>query len=255
MNFRQISLNLIEKYLYELTKDMLPKLLIRTLLLCFVASLNSCHSSKYVLPAWLEKHRQERLTLFRSENRQLGQQRYTILLGNSLTEGFPIEKYFADKPVLNRGIVADHTGIEGHGILQRLKVSVYDCQAEKVFLMIGINDLADKTFTPRQIAYGVRLIIEKIQKFDPELKIYLYSTLPTSGKYNFLNSLVLIYNQLLEQLATELNISYINLHPHFINEFGDLKSEYSRDGLHLTDVGYQTWYHAIMPYFSEEAGN
>lgn len=221
----------------------------QTLILCLFLSLQSCHSPKPVLPAWLENHRQERISLFQSENKQLEPHRYTVLLGNSLTEGFPVQKYFAGKRVLNRGIVADHTGIEGHGILQRLKVSVYDCHAEKVFLMIGINDLADKIFSPRQIAYGVKLIIEKIQKFNPEIKIYLYSTLPASGKYAYLNSLVLTYNQLLEQLAAELNISYINLHPHFTNESGELRTEFSRDGLHLTDAGYQAWFEIIQAHF------
>jgi len=209
----------------------------------------ACQSSRPVLPAWLKNHRQERLSLFKAENNNLAEPRYIILLGNSLTEGFPVEKYFTNMPVLNRGIVADHTGIEGNGILQRMKESVYDCRPGKVFILIGINDLADKIFTPRQIAYGVKLIIQKIQAFDPNIEIYLQSALPTSSKYAHLNSLVLQYNRFLEQTATELNIHYIDLHPHFADKSGTLRSEYSRDGLHLTDAGYQVWYQLIHAYF------
>lgn len=79
--------------------------------------LTNCHSSKVVMPGWLQNHRQEILLLFKFENKRLSEQHYIILLGNSITEGFSIAKYFSDKPVLNRGIVADHNGIEGNGIL------------------------------------------------------------------------------------------------------------------------------------------
>jgi lysophospholipase L1-like esterase len=116
--------------------------------------------------------------------------------------------------------------------------------------MIGINDLADKIFTPRQIAYGLKLIIQRIQKFNPQIEIYPQSTLPTTGKYSYLNNLVLEYNRFLKQITSEHRISYIDLHPHFTNEFGELRLEYSRDGLHLTEAGYQAWYSLIMPYFS-----
>jgi len=232
---------------------MTKKIIYQALIFILLLTLEACHSSKFVLPAWLENHRQERLSLFKSENKHLVDQRYIILLGNSITEGFPVTKYFANQPVLNRGIVADHTGIEGHGILQRLKISVFDSRPAKVFLMIGINDLADKIFSPRQIAYGVKLIVQKIQAFNPGIKIYLQSTLLTTGKYAHLNPLVITYNHFLEQTAAGLEISYINLHPHFANESGELRSEYSRDGLHLTDAGYETWYYVILPFLSETA--
>ena len=114
----------------------LPTLLL--LLIAGTINLN-CHSPKIKAPQWIQQHRAKRLTQFKQENQQLDQQNYIILLGNSITEGFSVATYFSDLPVLNRGIVADHTGIEGNGILQRLKESIFDCRASKVFLMIGIT--------------------------------------------------------------------------------------------------------------------
>jgi hypothetical protein len=58
----------------------------------------------------------KRTVYFKQENNELTETNFFILLRNSLTEGFPLDKYFFNKPVLNRGIVADHTGIEGNGI-------------------------------------------------------------------------------------------------------------------------------------------
>ncbi len=222
------------------------------LLLISICSFN-CSSSKITMPHWLVQHREKRLTQFEGENKRLDKQNYIILLGDSITEGFPMEIYFSDKTVLNRGIVADHTGIEGNGILQRLKVSVFDCRTSKVFLMIGINDLADKIFTPRQIAYGVKLIIQKIRTFDPQIKVYLQSVLPTTGKYAYLNDLIVEYNQLLQEIAEELKIDFIDLHPQYSIHAAQLKIEYSRDGLHLNSKGYQLWYKLILPFISVES--
>lgn len=219
-----------------------------SILLIVLICLFNCPSRKLKIPEWLQQHREKRLTQFEQENKQLDKQNYIILLGNSITEGFPIEKYFADKQVLNRGIVADHTGIEGNGILQRLKVSVFDCRPSKVFLMIGINDLADRIFTPHQIAYGVKTIIQKIKQFNPQIEIYLQSALPTSEKYAYLNKMVLEYNRYLQQIAVESKITYIDIHSHFTNESAELRSQYNRDGLHLNDAGYEIWYDLILPY-------
>jgi lysophospholipase L1-like esterase len=224
----------------------LPTLLL--LLIAGTINLN-CHSPKIKAPQWIQQHRAKRLTQFKQENQQLDQQNYIILLGNSITEGFSVATYFSDLPVLNRGIVADHTGIEGNGILQRLKQSVFDCRASKIFLMIGINDLADKIFTPKQIAYGVKLIVQKIHRFDPKIQIYLQSALPTSGKYAYLNAMVLEFNQNLQQVAAELTIHYLDLHSRFTDETGELQTRYSRDGLHLNDEAYKIWKALILPYF------
>jgi len=231
---------------------MIGKISTMLTLIMFLITTFNCHSHKVAIPQWLQQHRQQRLAQFKNENKQLNKQNYTILLGNSITEGFPVETYFVDQPVLNRGIVADHSGIEGNGILQRLKVSVFDCKASKVFLMIGINDLADKIFTPGQIANGVKLIVQKIQQFDPNIKIYLQSALPTAGKYTYLNKMVLEFNQYLKKTADELKLTYIDLYPHFVNYTGEMQAQLGRDGLHLTDEGYKIWYQLILPYLGDK---
>jgi len=228
---------------------MTKKASISVLIIPYLLVILSCHSKKFVLPESLQQHREKRLAQFEQENKQLYQQNYIILLGNSLTEGFPMDTYFADQPVLNRGIVADHTGIEGIGILQRLKESVFDCRASSVFLLIGVNDLADRIYTPKQIARGVKLIVQKIHQFNPQIKIYFQSALPTTGKYTYLNSMVLEYNQHLQKISNDLKLTYIDPHPHFKNQSGELYAHYTRDGIHLNDEGYKTWYHLILPYF------
>jgi hypothetical protein len=98
--------------------------------------------------AKMRLHWTKRVDTFRAENATLkrgpSDPYYTVFLGDSLTEGFDLAKYFPGHLTLNRGIISDHIGIGGdQGVLQRLDVSVADCHTSRVILLIGVNDLAD----------------------------------------------------------------------------------------------------------------
>jgi len=211
------------------------------------ALLLGCHPGADIYPDHLLAHRARRIAQFKQENAQLTEPKYIILLGDSITEGFDVARYFPSMPILNRGIVADHTGVEGLGVLQRLDESVYRCRPGAVFLMIGVNDLADKRYRPRQIAAGAKTIIEKIHRFDPSIAIYLQSALPATGKYAHLNPLILEYNQHLNRVAASTGAAYIDLHATFIDGSGQLNAQYSRDGIHLTEAGYAVWKQILLP--------
>ncbi|MFZ5515989.1 MAG: GDSL-type esterase/lipase family protein [Candidatus Zhuqueibacterota bacterium] len=215
------------------------------------ALLPGCHTGADIYPEHLLAHRAKRIAQFKQENAHLSAPKTIILLGDSITEGFDAARYFPSLPILNRGIVADHTGIEGSGVLQRLDESIYQCRPRAVFLMIGVNDLADKKYRPRQIAAGAEKIIQKIHRFDPSIAVYLQSALPATGKYAHLNSLIVEYNRRLILIAAETHVEFIDLHAQFVDDSGQLKAEYSRDGIHLTDAGYDAWKQIVLPLLQQ----
>src|SRR5262245_5697079 len=93
------------------------------------------------LAAMFKMHWENRVRAFKEQN--LGLQNI-VLLGDSITEGFEVTKYFPGRRVLNRGIGADVIGNDMptndfRGVLQRLDNSVFDCAATDVFILIGIN--------------------------------------------------------------------------------------------------------------------
>ena len=57
-------------------------------------------------------------------------------LGDSLTDGYDLEKYYPQYLVLNRGIGGDTT----FGLEKRLKVSVYDLKPKVAVMLIGANN-------------------------------------------------------------------------------------------------------------------
>jgi len=190
-------------------------------------------------PPHIWEHYQERLRLFREENQRL---KTTVFLGDSLTEGFPVEKYFPELNPINRGIIADHIGVQGKpGVLQRLKVSVYDANPSRVFLLIGVNDLADKDHNFSELVKGYRQIIKEIKTHLPEVKIYVQSCLPTRGKYAYLNPLIKKFNAEIKKIASETGCPFIDLYPLMCDKKGELRQELTRDGLHLNEKGNDLW--------------
>jgi hypothetical protein len=100
-----------------------------------------------------------------------------IFLGDSITDGCNWGEMFGDPKVKNRGISGDIT----QGILDRLG-EVVESKPAKVFLMIGINDLAMGK-SPKEIMDNIKRIVKSIRKTSPETLIYIESLLPVNPDF------------------------------------------------------------------------
>ena len=133
--------------------------------------------------ALFKVHWQNRVGEFKDQN--LGWQN-VVLLGDSITEGFDVRKYFPGRRIVNRGIGADVIGNDmakddPRGVLQRLDNSLFDCAPSSVFILIGINDL-NTGHTVDQMTDGYRELLKRIRAKRPDLPVYVQSVLPTAGK-------------------------------------------------------------------------
>jgi hexosaminidase len=194
------------------------------------------------LRALFRMHYENRVRSFREQNLAY---RNVVLLGDSITEGFEVPKYFPGRRVINRGIGGDVIGNglpddDPRGVLRRLDSSLFDCAATDVFLMIGINDLNSGHDVDR-MAEGYREILEEIKERAPAVKVHVQSLLPTGGQFAGRNEGVRQFNQRLKALAEEFRVHYIDLHSKFAGANGELKAEFTGDGLHLTEPGYREW--------------
>ena len=197
--------------------------------------------------ALFKMHWENRVRSFKEQN--LAWQN-VVLLGDSITEGFEVTKYFPGRRVLNRGIGADVIGNDMatndfRGLLQRLDNSVFDCAPTDVFILIGINDLgAGRKVETMEVGY--REMLKRIRAKRPDLRIHVQAVLPTRGKFEKHNAPVRDFNDRLRKLATEFGCSFIDLHALMRDDKGSLKAEFTRDGLHLTEPGYLVWREEIL---------
>ncbi|MEH2418755.1 SGNH/GDSL hydrolase family protein [Nostoc sp.] len=176
----------------------------------------------------------------------------TILAGDSLSLWFPPELLPEGKNWLNQGI----SGETSNGLLKRLKI-FNRTQPEVIFVMIGINDLI-RGMSDGVILDNQRQIINYLRKVHPTAQIVVQSILPHGaesatwkGRDKLLvvaNSRIRELNEQLQRISTKKGVKYLDLYPLFTNKQGNLRREFTTDGLHLSPEGYIVWRSALQIY-------
>ncbi|MFD1862122.1 GDSL-type esterase/lipase family protein [Planococcus chinensis] len=159
-----------------------------------------------------------------------------IFLGDSITDHGEFPEYFRDERVLNRGVAEDTS----KGVLNRID-EVAGRKPKEVYVMIGVNDIAAGT----SMASYKKNMERIIQSFDPkETRVVVQSILPVnteSFNNEISNEKIHQFNETLEQLAKDNEAEYVDLHPHFEDENGQLIKAITIDGIHLKGKGYDMW--------------
>ncbi|MCF7825431.1 MAG: hypothetical protein K9M55_03765 [Candidatus Marinimicrobia bacterium] len=167
-----------------------------------------------------------------------------VFLGNSIIEGFDLNHYFPGAHLINRGIVGDHMD----GLIERLNNSAVALNPQRLFLMIGINDIGDR----RDDAYLKSMfviLLDTLQKELPETEIFVHSILPTTSRWkNCPPAQIKRINGFLAALALEREVQFINLYPDYLSGLEYLNPELTQDGLHLNVAGYDHWVERIKPF-------
>lgn len=175
-----------------------------------------------------------------------------VMLGNSLTEGGGDWKarLKTKRTVYNRGIIGD----EAMGLLDRLH-QILPAHPEKLFLMIGVNDLSHQ-LTPDSVVTLITRVIDRIRTDSPDTRLYVQSLLPINESVCIYKTMIgkteLIpeINTKLQAIAKARKVTFINLFPLFTEKGTSvLRPELTGDGLHLTEDGYAIWSKALKRYF------
>ena len=164
------------------------------------------------------------------------------MVGDSLTEGGRWEELFPDVKIINRGIGSDITS----GVENRIS-SIVKTKPEKIFLMIGINDIA-LGVEQKNICQNIQNIIKKISGELPETEIYIQSILPVAND-NINQKTILNVNAELRKYCISNNVTYIDLYSDFVTDSGYMNAKFcDKDGLHLNGSGYKLWFENIKKY-------
>ncbi|WP_431126118.1 GDSL-type esterase/lipase family protein [Flagellimonas flava] len=183
-----------------------------------------------------KQHYPQRIAEFKKNPLQLGD---IVFLGNSITEeGGDWNEKISRKNAKNRGISGDTS----EGVLARMKEVTY-FKPTQVFILIGINDLFNEKISGREVFENILKIVEKLEKESPNTEIFVQTILPanTASIVEKIKST----NEFIRLNAQNEGYKIIDLHPLYIGSSDFMNMDYSYDGVHLNEKGYEIWVDTI----------
>ncbi len=161
-----------------------------------------------------------------------------MLLGDSITFYYNVYKYFKDESIVKSAV----SGYTTKDIIDNYNSLVESYHPQNIILLIGTNDIA-KGFTEEETLENIDTIVKKVKQ--SKATIMIQSVYPIDeenesyGDENRTNEKIESLNKKLKEYCEDEEITYIDVYSHLINDEGVLKSEYTSDGLHVSDKAYE----------------
>lgn len=175
-------------------------------------------------------------------------QKVIVFLGDSITVHGRWNEYFPKEITVNHGVSRNRTS----DILWRLDPVIQN-KPDKLFLMIGINDLIQEV-PETTLIDNYKKIIRGIKEQSPKTTVYVQSILPvntTMLKFpTAFSDKIIRMNTEIKKIALSAGYTYIDLNSVFSQE-NILPPELTSDGLHLTDEAYLKWKNEIVNHINE----
>lgn len=220
------------------------------------------NTAMQVIMGFMDNEKKDKVARYKVLNKY-AKKGQILFTGSSLMEQFPIYEFMLDydikETIYNRGI-GGYTTTE---MLSVLDAMVFELEPTKIFINIGTNDLNTPDYTKEALVDRYETILRQIIERLPEAKIYVMAYYPINGEYDFgnefmkeglkvrTNARITEANEAVEQMTHKLGLKYINVNQNLYDEVGNLKHEYSIEGLHMYANGYRAILDDLMKYVME----
>ncbi|MEK4850854.1 GDSL-type esterase/lipase family protein [Paenibacillus sp. FSL H7-0756] len=202
----------------------------------------------------MQEEKEEKVKKYSILN-NLALQGQTVLAGSSLMEFFPVNEL---QQTLEKRTIIYNRGIAGYvtrELLEALEVCVLELAPSRLFINIGTNDIssADGEYELGNLLANYDEILTRIGARLPECKVYVMAYYPVNAKADFpgmdeelranyfrtrTNAALLEANRAVEELAVRHGYEFINVNEGLMDAEGNLKEEYTMDGVHMYANGY-----------------
>ena len=206
-----------------------------------------------------EQHEKAKNYKYLNKNVIKGQILFT---GSSLMEQFPIaeisQNHGIQKIVYNRGI----GGYTTDDFIAEINTVLFDLEPSKIFINIGTNDMNERTDGEdwnQHLLNNYDFILRQIKERLPDAEVYMmayYPVNPTVADNDIMahmlkirtNDNIHMVNHQMCALAQKYNYHFIDANMGLCDEQGNLKAEYTKEGLHMYDNAYELIFQNLKQY-------
>lgn len=176
-----------------------------------------------------------------------------VFIGDSITQGWERngkevwDEFYGKRNAVNLGIGGDRTQ---HVIWRLDNGNLEGIQPKLAVIMIGTNN--SNSNKPEEIADGIEMIVEQLKTKTPETKILLLGIFPRGATPDTPQRKVNEKtNEIISKFADAMQVHYLDIGKHFLEDDGTLSKEVMPDLLHLNEKSYRIWAEAIEPKVAE----
>lgn len=203
-----------------------------------------------LLEQWLLNEQAKIQKNYRDLNQLAVKEPAIIFIGDSIVEYFPMHELLqSPKTLVNRGIRGYKTDL----LLENLDAHLFGQALDKVFLLIGTNDIG-KEMPQTETLANLEAVVQEISRDYPLAQIQLLSVLPVNEQEQYkgtvyirTNEKIQALNRAYQELAQAYyQVSYVDVYSSLLDEVGQLAEAYTTDGLHLSVAGYRILAQALQ---------
>jgi lysophospholipase L1-like esterase len=164
-----------------------------------------------------------------------------VFLGDSITDGWDLAKYFPGKPYVNRGISGQTTP----QMLVRLYPDVIRLHPTALIILAGTNDIAGNTGpeTLEMMEDNFRAMCELAESRGIKIILCLLTPVSDYAKSKQTERRpptdIVRFNQWLQSVAPDIHAVVADYYSALVDDKGMLREGYSEDGLHPNARGYE----------------
>ena len=186
-------------------------------------------------------------------NQKYSVENQTVLLGDSITDHFNCYELFYDfskvsgQAVYNRGISGDTTD----RLLERLYDNVLSIKPRNLVILIGTNDM-NRNVPHSATIENMESIIRETKKACPDVNLIIEAVYPINEKMRHRsdkrsNKKIGNINNEYSRLCEKYDCVWLDFTNQLKDDKGNLKSEYTYDGLHINAYAYEVVARNIIP--------
>ncbi len=156
------------------------------------------------------------------------------LVGHSIFDNWNLKK-LKNKKVSNLGIGGISTEQYQKFIFDQKKIK----GKREIFVIIaGTNDIVNKNLSYLKISEQINKLIDSIYENYREAKVFLVETPSVAFRIDRKKEEIFLLNKVIQK-SLRKEVQYIPINSYLVDTFGNLKLEYTYDGLHFTKEAYK----------------